>query len=94
MSQLQKSWIGTSSLTVTSTLYHKDSSVTLATTEEKIDEKTDRPYSIFTKNEKLAITITVSLSAFFCSFSTNIYFPALRVIQKVRQCIPFFFFFF
>ncbi|RCI06850.1 hypothetical protein CU098_013552 [Rhizopus stolonifer] len=85
MSQLQKSWIGTSSLTVTSTLYHKDSSVTLATTEEKIDEKTDRPYSIFTKNEKLAITITVSLSAFFCSFSTNIYFPALRVIQKTTE---------
>ncbi|CAO3701068.1 unnamed protein product [Rhizopus stolonifer] len=46
------------------------------------NEKDDVPYSIFTKNEKAAITATVSLSAFFSPFSTNIYFPALHIIQK------------
>ncbi|KAG1052908.1 hypothetical protein G6F43_004976 [Rhizopus delemar] len=47
-----------------------------------ITEKEDPPYSVFTKNEKAAITTTVSLSAFFSPFSTNIYFPALHVIQQ------------
>lgn len=50
-----------------------------------ITEKEDPPYSVFTKNEKAAITTTVSLSAFFSPFSTNIYFPALHVIQQVKN---------
>lgn len=76
----------TSSLTMTSTVYHMDSSVTLREIPDmEQEEKTEEPapYSIFTKNQKLAITIAVSLSAFFTAFSTNIYFPALRVIQQV-----------
>ncbi|KAG0748328.1 hypothetical protein G6F57_002539 [Rhizopus arrhizus] len=77
-----------SSLTVTSTVYHMDSSVTLREIPDvEQEEKTEEPapYSIFTKNQKLAITIAVSLSAFFTAFSTNIYFPALRVIQQDLQ---------
>ncbi|KAI9281520.1 hypothetical protein BY458DRAFT_498833 [Sporodiniella umbellata] len=52
--------------------------------EKDDNEKTETPYSVFTKNQKIAITATVSLSAFFSPFTTNIYFPALHIIQKVN----------
>lgn len=41
------------------------------------------PYSIFSTNTKILIVVTVSISGFFSPFSTNIYFPALSMIEKV-----------
>ncbi|KAI8077242.1 MFS transporter [Gilbertella persicaria] len=39
------------------------------------------PYSVFTKNQKIMIVLTASISSFFSPFSANIYFPALTLIQ-------------
>ncbi|PHZ11529.1 putative MFS transporter [Rhizopus microsporus ATCC 52813] len=65
------------------TVDHTDSSVTLQETNHSDTTATYEPvYSVFTKNAKVAITATVSLSAFFSPFSTNIYFPALHIIQR------------
>ncbi|KAI8642182.1 putative MFS transporter [Parasitella parasitica] len=45
-------------------------------------EEAAEPYSIFSTKTKVLIVITVSLSGFFSPFSTNIYFPALSMIEK------------
>ncbi|KAI9337094.1 major facilitator superfamily domain-containing protein [Pilaira anomala] len=39
------------------------------------------PYSIFTRTEKLVIVLTVSISGFFSAFSSNIYYPAVNLIE-------------
>lgn len=41
------------------------------------------PYSIFSPGMKIMIVTTVSLSSFFSSFSSNIYYPALKNIEDV-----------
>ncbi|CEJ00688.1 hypothetical protein RMCBS344292_14738 [Rhizopus microsporus] len=70
-------------LVMARTVDHTDSSVTLQETNHSDTTATYEPvYSVFTKNAKVAITATVSLSAFFSPFSTNIYFPALHIIQR------------
>ncbi|KAF1797826.1 major facilitator superfamily domain-containing protein [Mucor lusitanicus] len=42
----------------------------------------DEPYSVFSTRTKILIVLTVSISGFFSPFSTNIYFPALSMIEK------------
>ncbi|KAI9485264.1 MAG: major facilitator superfamily domain-containing protein [Benjaminiella poitrasii] len=42
----------------------------------------DAPYSILSRRQKVMIVITISISGFFSPFSTNIYFPALSLIQN------------
>ncbi|GAA5816252.1 hypothetical protein MFLAVUS_009778 [Mucor flavus] len=39
------------------------------------------PYSVFSPGMKIMIVTTVSLSSFFSSFSSNIYYPALKNIE-------------
>lgn len=43
------------------------------------------PYSIFTRTEKLVIVLTVSISGFFSAFSSNIYYPAVNLIEDVSN---------
>lgn len=75
-------------LVMARTVDHTDSSVTLQETNHSDTTATYEPvYSVFTKNAKVAITATVSLSAFFSPFSTNIYFPALHIIQRVSSIV-------
>ena len=50
-----------------------------ANLDPRIDE---RPYSIFTHNEKKVIVICAGLCAFFSPISSNIYFPSLDTISK------------
>lgn len=45
----------------------------------------DTPYSIFTAKQKVIIVVIISMSSFVSSFSANIYYPALRIIQKVSR---------
>ncbi|KAL9550839.1 hypothetical protein MBANPS3_004546 [Mucor bainieri] len=45
-------------------------------------QEEDEPYSIFSTRTKILIVLTVSMSGFFSPFSTNIYFPALSMIEK------------
>jgi MFS family permease len=40
------------------------------------------PYSIFSKKKKIVIVTIASISAFFSPFSSNIYYPAIRIIQE------------
>jgi hypothetical protein len=42
------------------------------------------PYHVFTRTRKLQMVCIVSLAAIFSPLSSNIYFPALGVISKVR----------
>ncbi|OAD06788.1 hypothetical protein MUCCIDRAFT_138979 [Mucor lusitanicus CBS 277.49] len=45
----------------------------------------DEPYSVFSTRTKILIVLTVSISGFFSPFSTNIYFPALSMIEKASD---------
>lgn len=45
-------------------------------------QQQDEPYSVFSTRTKILIVMTVSISGFFSPFSTNIYFPALSMIEK------------
>jgi MFS family permease len=40
------------------------------------------PYSIFSKPQKMIIVVIASTSAFFSPLSSNIYYPALSIIQE------------
>jgi hypothetical protein len=42
----------------------------------------DRPYSVFSSNQKRALVLTASAAAFFSPLSGAIYYPALPVIAK------------
>ncbi|CAO3609395.1 unnamed protein product [Mucor fragilis] len=53
--------------------------------QQQQQQHTDEPYSIFTTRTKILIVLTVSISAFFSPFSTNIYFPALSMIEKASS---------
>ena len=53
--------------------------------EEQIGTPPEEPYSVLTKSQKIKIMALVSLAAAFSPLSSNIYFPALGVIAKVRH---------
>ncbi|CEP12498.1 hypothetical protein [Parasitella parasitica] len=47
-----------------------------------VEDIVQEPYSIFSSQKKAVIVGIVSFSAFFSPLSSNIYYPALEVIQK------------
>ncbi|EPB88969.1 hypothetical protein HMPREF1544_04230 [Mucor circinelloides 1006PhL] len=50
-------------------------------------QQQDEPYSVFSTRTKILIVMTVSISGFFSPFSTNIYFPALSMIEKAKRMV-------
>jgi hypothetical protein len=55
----------------------KEDAADVANSKHKMD---DKPYSVFTHNEKRLITMCVGLSQFFSPISGQIYFPSLNAI--------------
>ncbi|KAK8256123.1 synaptic vesicle transporter [Phyllosticta capitalensis] len=71
----------------------KRSSTTLFTPEgaktEYFEEtKAEEIYHVYTRRQKLAIVLLVSLAAAFSPLASNIYFPALEIIAKATHSTP------
>ncbi|RCI01913.1 hypothetical protein CU098_006809 [Rhizopus stolonifer] len=53
---------------------------------ESIKETLDPiPYSVFPKRQKITIVAIASMSAFFSPFSSNIYYPSIKILQQEMQ---------
>ncbi|KAK7542299.1 synaptic vesicle transporter [Phyllosticta citribraziliensis] len=71
----------------------KRSSTTLFSPEGAKSEYFEEPkaepiYHVYTRRQKLAIVLLVSLAAAFSPLASNIYFPALEIIAKATHSTP------
>lgn len=78
--------INTSMIADTSAITIVDINEPKAPAQQQHHQK-DEPYSVFSTRTKILIVLTVSISGFFSPFSTNIYFPALSMIEKASDTV-------
>jgi hypothetical protein len=84
------SWTGLSKIDTISleSRQDKEVSVELVEGENKVSVASEPLYHVFSNKRKWAVVIMIGVAGLFSGLSSNIYFPALDVIAKVRGRCP------
>lgn len=55
---------------------------------QDLEPEAEQPYHVFSRREKWFVIITIGVAGMFSGLSSNIYFPSLDAIARVREHRP------